>query len=93
MGGRPSLITKPEYRKWMDRAIRSFEFQLRSALATRETGTSTGPLPLSSIALWLPLDDSRKWIPEISVSTLLCSKGDEGADIVIERIDDYPQAH
>jgi hypothetical protein len=81
------LITKPEYQKWMDTVIRSFESQLRSALATSGTVTTTARIPLSLIASSLPLDDSRRWIPQHSVGTLLVPKGEEGADIVIERID------
>jgi len=89
MGGKVALITKPERRKWMDRAALSIAFQLSSELATRGIGTSTAPPPLSLIASLMPLDDSRKWIPELCVSTLLVSKGEEGADIVIERIDGH----
>lgn len=80
------IMTKPEHQHWMEAAAQSFESQLRSALATSATGTTTGPIPLSSIVSFMPLDDSRKWIPQHSVSTQLVCKGDEGADVVIERI-------
>lgn len=79
-------ITKPEYQKWMQAAIRLIESQLLSALATRGIEITTGPLAPSLIASYLPLDDSRKWIPSHSVSTQLVSKGNEGADLVIERL-------
>ena len=80
------IITKPEYQHWMDAATRSIESQLRSALATSGIGTTTGLTALWPIASLLPLDDSRKWIPEHCVRTRLVSRGDEGADILIERI-------
>lgn len=47
---------------------------------------TTGPSALSLIASLLPLDDSRKWIPKHSADTQLVSKGEEGADILIEAI-------
>lgn len=81
------LITKPEYQRWMEAVIRSFESQLRSALAMNETGTMTALTRLLRIASSLPLDDSRKWITEHCVKTRLVSNGEEGADILIERID------
>lgn len=70
----------------MEQAVESFASQLRSELATRGIATTTGLSALSQIALFLPLDDSRKWMPEHSVNTLLVSKGQEGADVLIERI-------
>lgn len=79
-------MTKPEVQKWMTRAVESFASQLRCALATNATGTTTAPIPLSLIASSLPLDDSRKWIPEHCVKTQLVARGEEGADILIERV-------
>ena len=81
---RGRLITDPKKQEWMEWCIQSFVSQLRSALQTRGIATTTGPIPLSKIASLLPLDDSRKWIPEHSVSTRLVSKGSEGAELVIE---------
>ena len=86
-GRRSMLITKPERQQWMERVIQSFVYQLRSEFQTRGIETTTGPSALSLIASLLPLDDSRKWIPEHSVSTRLVKKGEEGAVIKIERID------
>ena len=83
---RGRLITKPEYQKQMRKITDVIECQLRSQLAMKGTGITTGPIPLSRIASLLPLDDSRKWIPEHSVTTALCSKGQKGANITIERI-------
>ena len=81
---RGRLITDPKKQAWMERCIQSFESQLRSAFQTRGIATTTGPIPLSRIALLLPLDDSRKWIPRHCVNTRLVSKGSEGAELVIE---------
>ena len=86
MWTRRGPITDPKKQKWMNKAVASIESQLRSELATRGIGTTTGPLAPSLIASLLPLDDSRKWIAEHSASTLLVSKGNEGASITIERI-------
>ena len=84
--GRPMLITKPERKKQMAAITESFVSQLQCELATRGIATLTGRSLLCSIASWVPLDDSRKWIVEINVSSLPVAKGDEGADIVIDRI-------
>jgi hypothetical protein len=80
------LITKPERQKWMAQCIRSFESQLRSTFLTGEKGMQTGLNRQSWIALSLPLDDSVSWIPEISVRVVRVPAGDEGADILIERV-------
>lgn len=84
--GRPMLITKPERKRQMESITASIVSQLFSALVTRGLVTSMAPIPLSKIASLLPLDDSRQWITEVCVSSLLVAKGDEGADIIIERI-------
>ena len=79
-------MTKPENQRWMEAAILSLESQLRSEFRTRGIEITTEPTALLQIASLLPLDDSRKWIPEFSVKTQLVSKGEEGADITIEPI-------
>jgi hypothetical protein len=83
---RGKIITKPAYQKQMKLITDAIESQLRSALAMRGIGTTTGPIPPSRIASLLPLDDSRKWVTESYTNTRLVSKGNEGADITIERI-------
>lgn len=85
--GRPMLITKPERQKWMERATLAIESQLRSELRTRGIEITTGPSALSLIVSLLPPDDSHQWISEHSVKSLEVSKGEAGADILIERID------
>ena len=92
--GKPVLLTKFERKRWMDAAILSFVSQLRSAIPTTTLATPTEPSPPSSTASserlseYVPLDDSRQWIPQISVICQDCAKGDEGATITIERIGD-----
>lgn len=80
------LVTDPDAAAWMNETIKSLAFQLRCELATRGIEITTGLSALSSIAWFVPLDDSRKWISQHSARTLLVSKGDEGADITIEII-------
>lgn len=87
---RGRMFTKPAYQKTMERITRSFEFQLKSALQTTGTGTPMEPYqPCSIVSLGqlVPLDDSRQWIPEIHVKAVKVSKGQEGAVIMIERIE------
>lgn len=83
---RGRTITKPEYQAWMERAVRSIVSALRSEFQTRGIEITMGPSALSSIACLLPLDDSRQWIPEHSVTTQCVSPGQEGAVVKIERI-------
>lgn len=84
------IMTAPVMQHWMQSAVLSIESQLRSEFQTRGIATTTAPIPLSLIASLLPLDDSRKWSPEFSVCTRIVSTGSEGAEIVIERIDEAP---
>lgn len=86
MIARGRLITLPARQKWMEQAIRVIESQLRSGSAISEGAISTGPCPLSWIASSLPADDSWQWIPEIRVQVQRVTKGQEGAEILIERL-------
>lgn len=81
------LITAPKHQKWMKKAIQSFASQLRSSLATGGGATSTDVRLASLIAL-CPLDDSWQWVPEITVKAEFVTPGNEGADILIERLPD-----
>jgi hypothetical protein len=83
---RPLLITKPEYKKWMEACVELFVSQLRLEFQTRGIAIRTGPQALCLIASSLPLDDSFKWIGEMCVKPHRVSKGSEGATITIERI-------
>lgn len=80
-------ITKPEIQAWMEKAISSFVSQLCSELKARGVAISTEPSVVYKIASCVPLDDSFKWIREVSVSWQTASSPeDAGADIVIERV-------
>lgn len=86
MIARGRLITDPKKQKQMEQIIQSFASQLTSWFRTTGIETGTGCSALSQIALYLPLDDSLKWIAEHSVKSRQVSKGNEGAVITIERI-------
>lgn len=84
-GGQRFIGTAPKKKKWMDQATRLFESQLRSEFQTRDIATSTAPHRQFSIASVVPLDDSRQWIKELTVTYVKVPKGEEGCDVVIER--------
>lgn len=80
-------LTEPKARKKMDAIIQSFVSQSISDIQTRSAETLTGPLLQSLIASLLPQNDSRQWISEHHVYTHDVDKGEEGAEIIIERIE------
>ncbi len=82
--GRMRTMTDAKTQAWMKRAILVLESQLRSLLVTDVTGTVTGLIQPCKIASSVPLDDCLDWIPEHSVSVRTVSKGEEGAEILIE---------
>lgn len=82
---RGKLITKPEYKKWMQRCVRSFVSQCSSGTATDGGGTPTAPSQPFSIAS-LPQDDNWQVISVLEVRAGLVPRGNEGATITIERI-------
>jgi hypothetical protein len=83
---RGKLITDPKKQQWMRAVKHSIESQLLSVFATKGIATGTAHTQPCKIASLVPLDDCLQWIPSHSVHTLWVSKGDEGADILIERI-------
>lgn len=86
MIARGRLITAPQKQKWMNRCIQSFESQLFCGSATIEGGMLTGQQLQSLIALFMPQDDSRQWIPELHILSEDVDKGSEGAIVIIEPI-------
>lgn len=80
------LITDPKKQKWMDRCTRLFESQLRSGALIIGDVIWTEPCPRFLIAWCGQFDDSRQWIPEISVRWKTVPKGEEGATIILESI-------
>ncbi len=83
---RGRLITDPEKQKWMDRAIRSLEFQLRSLFQTEGAGMPTMPSQQSWTVWSAQFDDSTEWIEHEEISVQRVAKGLEGAIITLETI-------
>jgi hypothetical protein len=83
---RGKIITKPEYKQWMERCVQAFAFQLFSAIRACDAGTSTEQPALCLIVSLLPEDDCWTILPELHVRAERCPKGEEGATITIERI-------
>jgi hypothetical protein len=80
-------LTLPQHKKWMELAIRSIEFQLRSALGITDARIQTVASPRSWIASRVLLDDSWTWCREINITSRICADGEqEGATITIQRI-------
>lgn len=83
--GPPFIGTKTEYKKDMERIIKSFVFQLDSLYQTSVAEMETAPSRASWIASLAPSDDSRKWIRACCWEWEEVAKGEEGAVITIER--------
>lgn len=83
---RPMLITDPRKRKIMDRITDAFESQLRALFPTSATAMAMASFRPPSIALSMPLDDCLAEIGKIVVDWRKVSKGQEGVEVVIERI-------
>lgn len=81
---RGRLITAPRKQKQMEAITKLLKSQLLSLLATTETEMVTERIQLSKIALSVPLDDALAWVPEHCVKLRRVSRGQEGAEIVIE---------
>lgn len=86
MIARGRLMTNPVKQVKIEAYIQSLRSQLFSELRTRGIAISTVCVQPYSTALPVPLDDSRKWISELHVSCVEVDKGEEGCDILIERI-------
>ncbi len=86
MIARGRLMTSPIKQKAMDSYTRAIESELCSAFRTTAGETQMG----HSLAYWIrsyvPQDDSVQWVPQISIEVLRVGKGEEGADITIERL-------
>ena len=82
---RGRTITDPRKREWMDRCTRDFVSQLSCACQTAGDAISTAQRQHSLIAS-LPPDDNWLAVPELVVRAVQCSKGDEGAFVIVERI-------
>lgn len=77
------LITKPEYKKWMENCIQSFVSQLIFSIKTIEGEIPKAQQVHSWIASSIPEDDCWQCIPEIVIKA---TRGNAGATITIERL-------
>lgn len=86
MIARGRLITDPKKQVKMEAYINAIVSDLLFAFQTHAAATRTVCLPPSAIASLLPADDCWQWIPETTVSVIKVEPGQEGADIILERI-------
>lgn len=80
------IITKPEYKKWMERCVRSFEYQLTCSILTGDGVTEMVPQLRSRIASSLPEDDCWTVMEWGHIRGHLVAKGHEGANVTIDLI-------
>lgn len=80
------LVVEKKIGRRMDLITLAIEFALFSAFQTVGSETGTGCSLASWTALSAPLDDSLAWIPSASFEVEYVSKGNEGADIYIEKL-------
>jgi len=79
-------LTEPKAKQWMEKCIQSFASQLISGEAINGVVMQTGHYQPSWTASLLPKDDSVNWVPELHIYVTECQPGEEGAEIIIERI-------
>jgi hypothetical protein len=84
--GKPFPYVQKKHKHWMKQAVDLIESGLNSYSATGAEKTSMGLQQQSLIASLLPADDCWTVIQELVVTGKLCSKGDEGVTIKIERL-------
>jgi hypothetical protein len=85
-GKSPWLATRKDVKKWMNTTTESIASQLQCAARTALGETSTAAQRRSWIASLTPRDDARQIIVELVVRNEDVPKGEEGADILIEKI-------
>lgn len=88
MIARGRLITDPKKQRRMAGITADLLSGLRSWCQTAGIETETAPFQRFLTAGLLPLDDSLAWIGTASVAWRRVSKGQEGAEIVINRNDE-----
>ena len=84
---RNMLVTIPRARKQMRAIEQSFVSQLISLYRTSVKGTRTGQSIQSWTASSVPLDDSVREIQEIVVRVRRAPKGNEGAIVTLEKME------
>lgn len=83
---KPILITVPEFQRYMEKVVASLESQLLCYSPTGPGGTPLEPSKLFAIAWSLPADDSCSDLPEGAWKVRYVNPGEEGAEILIERL-------
>lgn len=78
-------LTEPRVRKWMDKATRALRLQLISAFQQIESPTWTGDFR-QFLMFYVPADDRRQIITDLEIHNVQVEPGEEGADILIERL-------
>jgi hypothetical protein len=84
--GRRGLYTKPRAKAWMQACSDSIALQLLCLFRISENATPTGRSRQSWIASYVPLDDSVREIVEERIRVEFVEAGQEGAEILIERL-------
>lgn len=84
--GKMRTFTDPKVKKWMDNAALCIEFQLSLMCQTDAKGIATAAQLRYWIQSSVPLDDSLTWVELGYVIGQRVKKGEEGATILIERI-------
>lgn len=84
--GKLRTLTEPDVKKWMEKCINSFEFQLSGIFRTGDEGTHGGCQKLLPIASFQLFDDSLAYMIPGEQSVVVVPKGEERAEIFIERI-------
>lgn len=84
--GKLRTLTEPSVKRWMEECIQYFECQLSGIFRTDGGETLGEWLKHLRTAQCLPLDDSLGWMIPGEQSVVVVPKGEEGAEIIIERI-------
>jgi hypothetical protein len=84
--GKMRTMTEAKTQKRMEEIIQSFVFQLCCATQTTFVGISTEEQARFLIASLLPEDDSWQWIPELHISCAKVKRGEEGGEMIIEKL-------
>lgn len=85
-GKKAGLVTKPEYQKIKEAITQSIVSNLLSVFLITDAGTPMGQSRLSLIVSAMPEDDSRQWLEQGRWECQTVAPGEEGADILIERL-------
>lgn len=80
------LFTPKKIKARMEEITRAIALGLHSSWKTAEDGMQTGCSLQHWIASRVPLDDSTKWVPSLSVDVIKSSKPDVGFQLIIERL-------